>query len=175
MMVATEADVAAVEASVMVEASKETSASRKRFLTTLERAEEVVVTMEALVVASVVVEILEVDEVDIAVSSATLMAILTAILTKADSKDTTTKIVVRTCDQMSLVRTITQVIDRKTVENILREVCEEEAEACAAAEAETTLAGHLGTAWVSAVTNFLEMTTTVESVMKMMMPETCNQ
>ena len=166
---------AAVEASVMVEASKETSASRKRFLTTLERAEEVVVTMEALVVASVVVEILEVDEVAIAVSLATLITILTAILMKADSKDTTTKIVVRTCDQMSLVRTITQVIDRKTVENILREVCEEEAEACAAAEAETTLAGHLGTAWVSVVTNFLEMTTTVESVMKMMMPETCNQ
>ena len=82
---------------VMVVASRETSASRKRFHITIERAEEVVVNTVALVEASVVAAISEADEVVIKASLATSRVIPTeTITTKADLKDTTTKAVLKT-------------------------------------------------------------------------------
>ena len=184
-MVATEvvaADVAvAAEDSVTVTvvASREISVRRKRSPTTTEKAEEVVVIIAVLEEAAlVVVAILEVVEVAMVVSSATLMETPTAdaITTKADLKDTTTRTVVRTCDQTSLAPTTTRAIDLQTAVITPSEVCVEVAVACAVVVAvATTLADHQGTAWALAATKFQEMTTIAEDVMKTTMPETCNQ
>ena len=185
-MVATEVDVAvdaaaAAEDSVTAVASRETSARRKRSPTTTEKAEEVAAIIAVLEAALVNVVVSEAVEVAMAVNSAaTLMEIPTgAITTKAGRKDTTTKtvvIVATTCEQTSIALTISLAIDLQMAEITLSEVCEEVAVACAVvAVAATTLAGHRETAWALAVTKFQEMTTIAEDVMKMMMPETCNQ
>ena len=182
-MVATEVDAVVVavaaEASVTAVASRETSVRRKRSPTTTERAGEVVVIIAVLEEAALVAAaILEVVEVAMVVSSATLTETPTAgaITTKVDRKDTTTRTVVRTCDQMSLAPTTTRATDLQTVEITPSEVCVEVAVACAVVVAvATTLAGHQGTAWALAETKFQETTTIAEDVMKMTMPETCNQ
>lgn len=184
-MVATEVDAAdvavAAEASVTVTvvASRETSVRRKRSPTTTEKAEEVAVIMAVHVEAALAAAaILEVVEVAMVVSSATLMETPTAdaITTKADRKDTTKRTVVRICDQMSLVLTITRATDLKTAEITPSEECVEVAVACAVVvEVATTLAGHQGMAWALVATKFQETMTIAEDVMKMTMPETCNQ